>query len=149
MDDTATSISPWWMISSIGVRCTSTSHIDFSTCSGSMPMLIVRFAWGSRAPRSPPSPCSLSAAPRFTVDVVLATPPFWLARAITSAPRGEAAATRSRRGADDARPRRRGGGGARGGGGGRGGGGAAGERGWGGGCFRDTNDESFTGKVRG
>src|SRR5713226_9334691 len=44
---------------------------------------MVRLPWGSRSTASTVYPCSLSATPRFSVVVVFATPPFWLANAIT------------------------------------------------------------------
>ena len=68
------------MISSIGVLCTSTSNIDRSRSSGSMPWLMVRLLCGSRSTVSTRFPRSASATPRLRVVVVLATPPFWLAK---------------------------------------------------------------------
>ena len=65
----------WW---------TSTSYIDFSTESGSMPWLIVRLPCGSMSTASTRWPASANATARFRVVVVFATPPFWLANAITS-----------------------------------------------------------------
>ena len=65
--------------------CTSTSYIDFSTESGSMPWLMVRLPWGSMSIASTRCPASANATARLSVVVVLATPPFWLANAITSA----------------------------------------------------------------
>src|SRR5258707_12706278 len=44
---------------------------------------MVRLPCGSRSTRSPFIPCSEKATPRFSAVVVLATPPFWLAKAIT------------------------------------------------------------------
>src|SRR6202171_467218 len=46
-------------------------------------MLIVRWPWGSRSMRRTRLPSSASAHPRFTAVVVLQTPPFWLATAMT------------------------------------------------------------------
>src|ERR1700738_2707333 len=46
-------------------------------------MLIVRWPWGSRSMRRTRFPSSASAQPRFTAVVVLPTPPFWLATAMT------------------------------------------------------------------
>src|ERR1700732_2394865 len=46
-------------------------------------MLIVRWPWGSRSMRRTRFPSSASAHPRFTAVVVLPTPPFWLATAMT------------------------------------------------------------------
>ena len=83
MLDTARSISQGTMISSIGTLCTSTSNIDRSSSSGSRPWLIVRLPWGSRSTASTRFPRSASATPRLSVVVVLATPPFWFANAIT------------------------------------------------------------------
>src|SRR4029453_12394123 len=48
-----------------------------------MPWLIVRFPCGSRSMTSTRKPCSLKATARFSVVVVFATPPFWLANTIT------------------------------------------------------------------
>ena len=48
-----------------------------------MPWLIVRFPWGSRSTTSTEWPSSFMATARFRVVVVFATPPFWLARAMT------------------------------------------------------------------
>ena len=49
-----------------------------------MPRPVLAFPWGSRSTTSTRSPCSASAAPRFTAVVVLPTPPFWLAIASTA-----------------------------------------------------------------
>src|SRR5438874_1896081 len=46
-------------------------------------MLMVRWPWGSRSMRRTRLPSSASAHPRFTAVVVLPTPPFWLATAMT------------------------------------------------------------------
>src|ERR671923_2095977 len=51
--------------------------------SGFIPWLMVRLPWGSRSTRSTFRSCSANATPRFSVVVVLATPPFWLANEIT------------------------------------------------------------------
>ncbi len=77
------STSARWMTSVIGTECTRTSNIERSTSSGFIPWLIVRFPCGSRSTTSTVKPCSLSATARFRVVVVFATPPFWLARAMT------------------------------------------------------------------
>ena len=71
--------------SRIEVLCTSTSYIDFSSVSGSIPCDIVRLPWGSMSTHSTRWPSSANAAARFSVVVVLATPPFWLANAMTFA----------------------------------------------------------------
>ena len=65
--------------------CTSTSNIDFSTLSGSIPWLIVRLPCGSRSTQSTRWPDSAKATARLSVVVVFATPPFWLAKLITFA----------------------------------------------------------------
>src|SRR4051794_9016633 len=64
-----------------GVPPTMTSCTEDSTASGSTPRLKVRHACGSRSTRSTRRPCSANAAPSEATEVVLATPPFWLARA--------------------------------------------------------------------
>jgi hypothetical protein len=71
------------MISSIGSRWTRTSNIDRSMSSGFHPWLIVRLPCGSRSIARTENPFSFIATPRFSVVVVFATPPFWLANAIT------------------------------------------------------------------
>src|SRR3984893_4781318 len=81
----ATSISRRRMTSRMETRCTSTSYIDFSSVSGSMPCDIVRLPCGSMSTHSTRCPSSAKAAARFSVVVVLATPPFWLAKAMTLA----------------------------------------------------------------
>src|SRR5579871_4876246 len=81
----ATSISRRWMTSRIETLWTSTSYIDLSSPSGSIPWDIVRFPWGSMSTQSTRCPSSAKAAARFSVVVVLATPPFWLANAMTLA----------------------------------------------------------------
>src|SRR3954454_2569521 len=48
-----------------------------------MPWLIVRLDCGSRSTHSTRLPFSAKATARFSVVVVLATPPFWLANEIT------------------------------------------------------------------
>ena len=73
------------MISLIGIRWTSTSNMLFSTLSGSTPWLIVRLPCGSMSTASTRWPDSLKATARLSAVVVLATPPFWLAKAITFA----------------------------------------------------------------
>ncbi len=77
------STSACWMTSSIGRRWTSTSYIERSIESGLNPWLMVRLPCGSRSTTSTFSPCSLNATARFSVVVVLATPPFWFANAMT------------------------------------------------------------------
>src|SRR3954465_224046 len=81
----ATSISRLRMTSRIETRFTSTSYIDSSSESGSMPWLMVRFDCGSRSTHSTRLPFSAKATARFKVVVVFATPPFWLANEITMA----------------------------------------------------------------
>src|SRR3954447_16588689 len=71
------------MTSRIETLFTSTSYIDSSSESGSMPWLIVRFDCGSRSTHSTRLPFSANATARFKVVVVFATPPFWLANEIT------------------------------------------------------------------
>src|SRR3954464_14397241 len=85
IDEQATSISRLRMTSRIETRLTSTSYIDSSSESGSMPWLMVRFDCGSRSTHSTRLPFSAKATARFKVVVVLATPPFWLANEITMA----------------------------------------------------------------
>ena len=79
------SISRCWITSRIGMWWTSTSNIDFSTLSGSMPWLIVRLPCGSRSTQRTRWPDSAKATARLSVVVVFATPPFWLAKLITLA----------------------------------------------------------------
>src|SRR5680860_753755 len=81
----ARSTSRLRMTSRIEVSCTSTSYMDSSSESGSIPWLIVRLACGSRSMHSARWPLSTKAAARFSVVVVLATPPFWLVNAMTLA----------------------------------------------------------------
>src|SRR5690242_1770984 len=50
-----------------------------------MPMPVEAFPWGSRSTTRTWWPASASAAPRLTAVVLLPTPPFWLAIAITLA----------------------------------------------------------------
>src|SRR3954467_10012868 len=85
IEATATSTSQRRMTARIGRSCTSTSNIDSSSVSGSMPWDIVRLPWGSMSTHRTRWPSSAKAAARFSVVVVLATPPFWLAKAITLA----------------------------------------------------------------
>src|SRR4051794_7025860 len=73
------------MTSRIETRLTRTSYIDISSESGSIPWLMVRFDCGSRSTQSTRLPFSANATARFSVVVVLATPPFWLANEITRA----------------------------------------------------------------
>src|SRR5256885_564333 len=79
----ATSISRLRITSRMETLCTSTSYIDFSRVSGSMPCDIVRLPCGSMSTHSTRWPSSAKATARFSVVVVLATPPFWLANVIT------------------------------------------------------------------
>src|SRR5947209_1056799 len=81
----ATSISRLRITSRIDTLCTSTSYIDFSRVSGSIPCDIVRLPCGSMSTQSTRWPSSANAAARFSVVVVFATPPFWLANAMTLA----------------------------------------------------------------
>src|ERR671922_2943272 len=85
IDAHATSTSRLRMTSRIETWCTSTSYIDFSSESGSMPCDIVRLPWGSMSTQSTRWPFSAKAAARLSVVVVFATPPFWLAKAMTLA----------------------------------------------------------------
>ena len=85
IDEHATSISRLRITSRIERSWTSTSYIDFSSLSGSMPCDIVRLPCGSMSTQSTRWPSSAKAAARFSVVVVFATPPFWLANAITLA----------------------------------------------------------------
>ena len=80
------SISVLWITFSIGSRWTSTSNIERSIESGFSPWLIVRLPCGSRSTQSTRISFSSSAAARFSVDVVLATPPFWFANAMNCEP---------------------------------------------------------------
>ena len=64
---------------------TRTSNIDTSSVSGSIPCDIVRLPCGSMSMHNTRCPSSANAAARFKVVVVLATPPFWLAKAMTLA----------------------------------------------------------------
>ena len=57
----------------------------FSTLSGSTPWLMVRLPCGSMSTQRTRWPDSLKATARLRAVVVLATPPFWLAKAITLA----------------------------------------------------------------
>src|SRR5215210_7502074 len=81
----ATSTSRLRITSRIESWCTSTSYIDASSESGSMPWLIVRLPCGSRSTQSTRCPRSTNAAARLSVVVVFATPPFWLVKAMTLA----------------------------------------------------------------
>src|SRR5204863_2669029 len=59
--------------------------IDFSTASGSMPCDMVRLPCGSMSTQRTRWPSSAKAQARFSVVVVLGTPPFWFANAMTLA----------------------------------------------------------------
>src|SRR3954463_28093 len=85
MEEQATSISRLRMTSRIETLLTSTSYIDTSSESGSMPWLIVRLDCGSRSTQSTRLPFSANATARLRVVVVFAPPPFWLANEITCA----------------------------------------------------------------
>ena len=85
IDAQATSTSRLRITSRIESWCTSTSYIDASSESGSIPWLIVRLPCGSRSTQSTRCPRSTNAAARFSVVVVFATPPFWLVNAMTFA----------------------------------------------------------------
>src|SRR4051812_43738313 len=75
------------MTSRIGRSWTSTSYMDCSRASGSMPCDIVRLPCGSMSMQRTRWPSSAKAAARLSVVVVFATPPFWLANAMTFAVR--------------------------------------------------------------
>src|SRR5690242_3964337 len=79
----ATSTSRRRITSRIEIPCTSTSYIDFSSVSGSIPCDMVRLPCGSMSQHSTRWPSSAKATARLSVVVVLATPPFWLANAMT------------------------------------------------------------------
>src|SRR5919109_2536711 len=85
IDEQATSTSRLRITSLIESWWTSTSYIDASSESGSIPWLIVRLPWGSRSTQSTRCPRSTNAAARLSVVVVFATPPFWLVKAMTLA----------------------------------------------------------------
>src|ERR671924_793899 len=85
IDEQATSTSRLRIASRIESWCTSTSYIDASSESGSMPWLMVRLPCGSRSTQSTRWPRSTNAAARLRVVVVFATPPFWLVKAMTLA----------------------------------------------------------------
>src|SRR5918998_634101 len=69
-------IETWW---------TSTSYIETSSESGSIPWLMVRLPCGSRSTQSTRWSRSTKAAARLRAVVVLATPPFWFVKAMTLA----------------------------------------------------------------
>src|SRR4051812_30040559 len=81
----AMSISRFLVTSLMESPCTRTSNIDFSTASGSMPCDMVRLPCGSMSTQSTRCPSSAKAQARLSVVVVLATPPFWFANAMTLA----------------------------------------------------------------
>src|SRR5215211_5008952 len=81
----ATSTSRLRITSRIETWCTSTSYIDTSSESGSMPWLMVKLPCGSRSTQSTRWSRSTNAAARLRVVVVLATPPFWFVKAMTLA----------------------------------------------------------------
>src|ERR671928_780604 len=85
IEATATSTSRRRITSRIERSWTSTSNIDCSSVSGSMPCDIVMLPCGSMSTQSTRSPSSANAAARLSVVVVFATPPFWLANAMTLA----------------------------------------------------------------
>src|ERR671915_1183608 len=73
------------MTSRIETWCTSTSYIETSSESGSIPWLMVRLPCGSRSTQSTRWSRSTNAAARLRVVVVFATPPFWFVKAMTLA----------------------------------------------------------------
>src|SRR4051794_12449088 len=85
IEEHATSISRFLTTSLIDSPWARTSYIDFSTVSGSMPWDIVRLPCGSMSQQRTRWPSSAKAQARFSVVVVLATPPFWFANAMTLA----------------------------------------------------------------
>src|SRR4051795_2223412 len=85
IEEHATSISRFLMTSLIDKPCARTSYMDFSTESGSIPCDIVRLPCGSMSQQRTRWPSSANAQARFNVVVVLATPPFWFANAMTLA----------------------------------------------------------------
>ena len=68
--------------------------------SGFIPCDIVRLPCGSRSMQRTRSPRSANATPRLSVVVVFATPPFWLASAITCVVAGGRLAAETRAGED-------------------------------------------------
>src|ERR671919_2753510 len=62
-----------------GALPTRRSYVEASTVRWSSPSPVVALAWGSTSTTRMRCPRRASAAPTFTVVVVLATPPFWLA----------------------------------------------------------------------
>src|SRR5829696_8891590 len=85
IDAHATSTSRRRITSRTGRSKTSTSYIDCSSVSGSIPCDIVRLPCGSMSTHRTRWPSSAKAAARLSVVVVFATPPFWLAKAMTLA----------------------------------------------------------------
>src|SRR4051794_6932136 len=85
IEEHATSISRFLTTSLIERPWTRTSNMDFSTVSGSMPCDMVRLPCGSMSQQRTRWPSSAKAQARFNVVVVLATPPFWFANAMTLA----------------------------------------------------------------
>src|SRR5918992_4132344 len=85
IEEQATSTSRLRITSRIETRCTSTSYIESSSESGSIPWLMVRLPCGSRSTQSTLWSRSTNAAARLRVVVVLATPPFWFVKAMTLA----------------------------------------------------------------
>ncbi len=80
--------------SAAGARARRTSSV--SIVSGFRPCDIVRFPCGSRSMQQHlAAPARRSATPRFSVVVVLATPPFWFASAITCVSRRQRHARRA------------------------------------------------------
>src|SRR3954469_20023440 len=74
-----------WRMTSVSVDRPSarTSAIDRSTALRLTPRPAVRLAWGSMSTHKTRKPSSASAPARLIAVVVLPTPPFWLAIAIT------------------------------------------------------------------
>ena len=85
IDAQATSISRLRMTSRIEIWCTSTSYIDFSSDVGVDALRHRQVALRVHVDAQHAVARSANAAARFSVVVVLATPPFWLANAMTLA----------------------------------------------------------------
>ena len=85
--------------SASGVPSTTASYVDGTPRRCSTPRAVEAFPCGSRSTTSTRCPSWARAAAMFTVDVVLPTPPFWLATTITRV----AVGTRQRRAASGRR----------------------------------------------
>ena len=83
IEATARSISPWWMICSIGSCGRARRTSSARSCPGSSPGSWSGCPADRGRPRAPCCPSSANATARFSVEVVFATPPFWLASAMT------------------------------------------------------------------